>query len=221
MIGAMILKLGARRGWDALNRGDLDYFERYLAEDVVFEQPGLPPIGGRVVGKAAWRAMMQAWIDAVTSTTTASCASRSTGRGPGTLEHGRDRVRADCDRVDGTTRVSTRRGCVRDAPGQARLRAHLHVRPGRRGGLPGWHPGSSGRARHHDRLRPGGEADLPHRRRPPRADEGEARGRRRCRRSLPMALRGARPGRMGEGPSSRRTIAPRGRCRARPGRAGS
>jgi ketosteroid isomerase-like protein len=67
MIGALILKLGAGRGWDALNRGDLDYFERFLAEDVVFEQPGPPPIGGRVVGKAAWRAMMQAWIDAVTS----------------------------------------------------------------------------------------------------------------------------------------------------------
>ena len=65
MIGALILKLGLGRGWDALNRGDLDYFERYLADDVVFEQPGPPPIGGRVVGKAAWRAMMQAWFDAV------------------------------------------------------------------------------------------------------------------------------------------------------------
>lgn len=65
MIGALILKFGLRRGWDALNRGDLDYFERYLADDVVFEQPGPPPIGGRVVGKAAWRAMMQAWFDAV------------------------------------------------------------------------------------------------------------------------------------------------------------
>jgi hypothetical protein len=38
MIGALILKLGAGRGWDALNRGDLDDFERFLAEDVVFEQ---------------------------------------------------------------------------------------------------------------------------------------------------------------------------------------
>ena len=32
---------------------------------MVFEQPGPPPFGGRVVGKAAWREMMQAWIDAV------------------------------------------------------------------------------------------------------------------------------------------------------------
>jgi hypothetical protein len=65
MIGALILKLGLRRGWDAYNRCDLGYFERYLADDVVLEQPGSPPIGGRVVGKAAWREAMQAWFDAV------------------------------------------------------------------------------------------------------------------------------------------------------------
>jgi hypothetical protein len=65
MIGALIMKWGARRGWDAINRRDLGYFERFLAEDVVLEQPGAPPFGGRAVGRAAWRAMMQAWVDAV------------------------------------------------------------------------------------------------------------------------------------------------------------
>jgi hypothetical protein len=65
MIGAVIMRIGTRRGWDAINRRDLGYFERYLADDVVLEQPGAPPFGGRVVGKAAWRTMMQAWVDAV------------------------------------------------------------------------------------------------------------------------------------------------------------
>jgi hypothetical protein len=67
MIGALILKFGARRGWDAVNRRDLGYFDRYLADDVVLEQPGQPPIGGRLVGKTAWRTAMQAWMDATPS----------------------------------------------------------------------------------------------------------------------------------------------------------
>jgi ketosteroid isomerase-like protein len=65
MIGALIMKWGTRRGWDAINRRDLGYFERFLADDVILEQPGPPPFGGRVVGRATWREMMQAWIDAV------------------------------------------------------------------------------------------------------------------------------------------------------------
>jgi ketosteroid isomerase-like protein len=67
VIGALILKLGAGRGWDALNRRDLHYFERYLADDVVCEIPGAPPIGGRFVGKVAWLEAMQRWVDAVPS----------------------------------------------------------------------------------------------------------------------------------------------------------
>ena len=67
MIGALITKFGAVRGWEALNRRDLRYFERYLAEDVVCEIPGPPPIGGRFVGKAAWLEAMQRWVDAVPS----------------------------------------------------------------------------------------------------------------------------------------------------------
>jgi ketosteroid isomerase-like protein len=50
---------------DAINRRDLGYFERSLADDVVLEQPGPPPFGGRVVGRAAWREIMQSWVDAV------------------------------------------------------------------------------------------------------------------------------------------------------------
>ena len=67
MIGALIMKWGTRRGWDAFNRRDLGYFERYFADDVVLEQPGPAPIGGRNVGKAAWRRAMAAWMDAVPS----------------------------------------------------------------------------------------------------------------------------------------------------------
>ncbi len=67
MIGALLMKWGTSRGWRAVNRRDLDYFDRYLAADIVLEQPGPPPIGGRNVGRAAWRRAMQAWMNAVPS----------------------------------------------------------------------------------------------------------------------------------------------------------
>jgi len=67
MIGALLMKLGARRGWDAMNRRDLDYVERYMADDVVIEIPGRPPIGGRFVGRKACREATERWMDSLAS----------------------------------------------------------------------------------------------------------------------------------------------------------
>jgi ketosteroid isomerase-like protein len=65
MIGAMVLRIGNRRGWKAFNRGDLAYFDRYLADDVVYEVAGRPPFGGRFVGKTAWHEANRRWMDSV------------------------------------------------------------------------------------------------------------------------------------------------------------
>ena len=67
MIGAIVMKIGARRAWDAFNRRDLDYLERSMAEDVVVEIPGRPPIGGRFVGRKACREANQRWMDSLAS----------------------------------------------------------------------------------------------------------------------------------------------------------
>ena len=67
MIGAILVKIGARRGWDAANRRDLDYLERYMAEDMVMEMPGRRPIGGRFVGRQACREANQRWMDSLAS----------------------------------------------------------------------------------------------------------------------------------------------------------
>ena len=67
MIGAILTRVGNRRAWKAFNRRDLDYFEPYLADGVVYEVAGRPPIGGRFVGKAAWREANQRWMDSLAS----------------------------------------------------------------------------------------------------------------------------------------------------------
>lgn len=67
MIGALLLRLGSARGWRAFNRRDLDYFERYVADDIVYETAGRSPLGGRFVGKAAWREANQRWMDSLAS----------------------------------------------------------------------------------------------------------------------------------------------------------
>jgi ketosteroid isomerase-like protein len=53
MIGAIVMKLGMRRGVTALNRRDAEYFIRFLADDVVLEFPGHTPLSGRFVGRHA------------------------------------------------------------------------------------------------------------------------------------------------------------------------
>lgn len=67
MIGAIVMKFGARCGLDAINRRDLDFLERWMADDVVFGVPGRPPIGGQFVGKAACREACQRWVDSLAS----------------------------------------------------------------------------------------------------------------------------------------------------------
>jgi len=61
VIGAILMKVGARRAWAAANRRDLDYLLRYVADDAVMEVPGRPPVGGRFVGREAWRAGLERW----------------------------------------------------------------------------------------------------------------------------------------------------------------
>jgi ketosteroid isomerase-like protein len=65
MIGAIILKMGAKRGWAAINRRDLEPLLKYVTDESVLEVPGRPPWGGRFVGKEAWRAWFDAWYAAV------------------------------------------------------------------------------------------------------------------------------------------------------------
>jgi ketosteroid isomerase-like protein len=67
MIGAILTRIGNRRAWKAMNRRDLDYFDRYVADEVVYDVAGRPPLGGRFVGKAAWRGANQRWMDSLES----------------------------------------------------------------------------------------------------------------------------------------------------------
>jgi ketosteroid isomerase-like protein len=67
MIGALVLRVGSRRGWKAFNHRDLDYFEPYISDDIVYEVAGDPPLGGRFVGKAAWRQANDRWMEPLAS----------------------------------------------------------------------------------------------------------------------------------------------------------
>jgi ketosteroid isomerase-like protein len=67
MIGAILVRIGNRRGWKAVNRRDLEYFEPYVSEGIVYDVAGPPPFGGRFVGKLAWREANQRWMDALAS----------------------------------------------------------------------------------------------------------------------------------------------------------
>ncbi len=53
MIGAMLMKAGARQGWTRLQQLDAEHFIRQLADDVVLECPGRTDLSGRFVGRAA------------------------------------------------------------------------------------------------------------------------------------------------------------------------
>jgi ketosteroid isomerase-like protein len=53
MIGALLFKIGARRGWTRLEALDADFFIGRLADDVVLECPGHTTLSGRFVGRQA------------------------------------------------------------------------------------------------------------------------------------------------------------------------
>lgn len=67
MIGALMLRIGSRRGWAAVNRRDLDHFDSLIAEDIVYDVAGEPPLGGHFVGKAAWREANERWMEPLAS----------------------------------------------------------------------------------------------------------------------------------------------------------
>ena len=53
MIGALVAKMKARAGFDALSRHDFDTFLAVWAEDAVFVYPGNLPVSGEIKGKHA------------------------------------------------------------------------------------------------------------------------------------------------------------------------
>ncbi len=67
MVGAIILKLGARRGWAAVNRRDLEPLLKYVTDESELVVPGRPPWGGTFVGRDAWRAWFEAWFAGLAS----------------------------------------------------------------------------------------------------------------------------------------------------------
>lgn len=62
MIGALIAKSRARRGFDALNRRDLAAVMASFAEDAVFEFPGRTRLSGRFDGKRAIEEYFRRWF---------------------------------------------------------------------------------------------------------------------------------------------------------------
>jgi ketosteroid isomerase-like protein len=53
VIGALLFKIGARRGWTRLEALDADFFIGRLADDVILECPGHTTLSGRFVGRQA------------------------------------------------------------------------------------------------------------------------------------------------------------------------
>ncbi|MCA9692167.1 MAG: nuclear transport factor 2 family protein [Myxococcales bacterium] len=53
MIGSLITRAIIRRGFDAMNRGDVDGLMRLWADDCTFFYPGRVEAGGRFAGKPA------------------------------------------------------------------------------------------------------------------------------------------------------------------------
>lgn len=62
MIGALLMKVGARRGFAAIDRLDIDYLVRLLADDVVAEFPGHNELSWRYVGKQAVADLYRRWL---------------------------------------------------------------------------------------------------------------------------------------------------------------
>ncbi|ABS27700.1 nuclear transport factor 2 family protein [Anaeromyxobacter sp. Fw109-5] len=62
MIGALIARSRARRGFDALNRKDLAAVVGAFADDAVFEFPGRTRMSGRFEGKRALEEYFRRWF---------------------------------------------------------------------------------------------------------------------------------------------------------------
>lgn len=63
MIGAILLKRGMRRGYQAIGRHDLDAVMAGWAEDGVLEYPGHSTVSGRIVGRENIRRWFARWFD--------------------------------------------------------------------------------------------------------------------------------------------------------------
>lgn len=63
MLGAVLAKREVRKGFDALNRHDLDSLTDMFHEDGVFEFPGNNIASGRYEGREAIRAWFERWYD--------------------------------------------------------------------------------------------------------------------------------------------------------------
>jgi ketosteroid isomerase-like protein len=63
MLGAVLAKGEVRKGFDALNRHDLDTLMDMFHDDGVFEFPSDTSMGGRFEGKEAIRAWFERWYE--------------------------------------------------------------------------------------------------------------------------------------------------------------
>jgi len=63
MLGAVLAKREVRKGFDAINRHDLDSLTAMFAEDGVFEFPGDTMLAGRHDNPEAIRAWFKRWFD--------------------------------------------------------------------------------------------------------------------------------------------------------------
>ncbi len=63
MLGAVLAKREVRKGFDAINRRDLDALLNMFADDGAFEFPTDTVLGGRHQGSEAIRAWFEYWFD--------------------------------------------------------------------------------------------------------------------------------------------------------------
>ena len=63
MLGALLAKREVRKGFDALNRHDLDTLLAMFHHDGVFEFPSDTIVGGRYQGREAIRAWFERWYE--------------------------------------------------------------------------------------------------------------------------------------------------------------
>lgn len=68
MIGAVLAKRAAARGYVMLSCRDLDAIAKSFHEDAVWEYPGETVLGGRVVGRAAIREWFRTYFDLMPET---------------------------------------------------------------------------------------------------------------------------------------------------------
>jgi ketosteroid isomerase-like protein len=63
MIGALLMRAGVARAFQALNRKDHNAIMRLVDDHVVLEYPGRTPMGGLLEGRDAYEAWLRRWFE--------------------------------------------------------------------------------------------------------------------------------------------------------------